>query len=522
MRRLFLDFLKDESGAAASVYILASTALIIMAGVAYDYAQVATLDTELQSAADQAAIAGATQLAGQTGQIAAAQSAATNLLTNRTLMANDGGNSRVAIASSGFAFYATKADAEAGSHPITDANDTTARFIKVAVVARKARYTLTPILSLLPMSPSINASATAGIGSAICNSPPIMMCNPAESTDPNFTQNYVGKGLRLVAVGGGGGLAPGNFGYLSVGDNNGQPITELSKALGWTSPPGTCLDESTATTKPGANTPVTDAINTRFDIYDNNACPTGGSCPPSLNSRKDVILNSNHNSCGTTGQGWHEGSVVYQTDASGNPLATPTNMGHPRDRCHAYSSTGNCPNGIIGDGNWDRATYFGVNYPGFDWASAMTSAFGNTTPTRHQVYLWEITHSADTYVNTTTGATTTIGGVRVAETAKNGTTESSYLGPVCSPPGLNPVTGPIDRRTFPVAVVNCLAQGVSGQSQVSILKWLNVFLVEPSLNRTGRTQQSEVYVEVVSQNTLTNNDGGAAQVVRRAKPYLVK
>ena len=96
------------------------------------------------------------------------------------------------------------------------------------------------------------------------------------------------------------------------------------------------------------------------------------------------------------------------------------------------------------------------------------------------------------------------------------------MAPICSGnAGLDPANG-IDRRTFPIAVVNCTAGSVNGNSSnVPVKKWMNVFLVEPSVNR-ARTGQQDVYVEVVSVQTVANNDGGAAAVVRRDKPYLIK
>src|SRR3546814_8838844 len=92
---------------------------------------------------------------------------------------------------------------------------------------------------------------------------------------------------------------------------------ELREALGWISVPGDCSSLEGVKTRTGAGTTVTQAINTRFDIYErannnaqsgtgnngngNNAsCPSGGLCPPSINTVKDVVdrkstrLNSSH------------------------------------------------------------------------------------------------------------------------------------------------------------------------------------------------------------------------------------
>ncbi len=530
MRRLFARFGNDQTGAVAPIYVLSLVGLIAMAGIGYDFAQMATLDTELQNAADQAALAAATQLGGTSTAIADATSAASTLVSNSSVMAEDGGSNTLAIAL--LTFYSTKADAEAETNGFTAAaQSASAKYVKVTLAARRAKYTLTPIVGLL-MSPSLNAAATAGLGSSICKVPPVMVCNPAEGSDPTFSANYVGKGLRLISVqNSGGNWASGNFGYIDVNGTAGNSLLALKQSLAWISPPGDCLAESGIKTKPGANASVTDALNTRFDMYDSggpggSACPSGGSCPPSTNTVKDVVRSSTSNNCTTGPQGWQESTGPYLPSPSTRlPLTTPQAMGHPRDICHSVSSSGDCAGGIVGDGNWDRTTYFAVNYPGFNWQAAMTSAFATTSPTRFQVYRWEVSHSADTYTNSTTHQSTTIGAARVAESTGNGKNAISMMdnkGPVCTTPGINPVTGSTDRRTFPVAVVNCIANGVDGSSSnVPVVKWMNVFLVEPSLNR-GRTAASDVYVEGVSVSIVGNGDAGNNQVVRRDKPYLVK
>src|SRR5215204_153122 len=82
-------------GAVAPTIALSLFGLIASAGIAFDYARLATMDTELQQAADQAALAAAGQLdrldTAQARATAAVQgSAATRLSNNITRFANDG------------------------------------------------------------------------------------------------------------------------------------------------------------------------------------------------------------------------------------------------------------------------------------------------------------------------------------------------------------------------------------------------------------------------------------------------
>ena len=51
--------IRSNSGAVAPTIALSLTALVATGGIAFDYARIANLDTELQQAADQAALAAA-------------------------------------------------------------------------------------------------------------------------------------------------------------------------------------------------------------------------------------------------------------------------------------------------------------------------------------------------------------------------------------------------------------------------------------------------------------------------------
>src|ERR1044071_853857 len=94
MQRIVRRLAEDTGAAIAPTVALTLFALIAAGGIAFDYARVAAMDTELQSAADQAALAAASQLDGEVGTCARAAAAASQLLANRTLFSNDAINSR--------------------------------------------------------------------------------------------------------------------------------------------------------------------------------------------------------------------------------------------------------------------------------------------------------------------------------------------------------------------------------------------------------------------------------------------
>src|SRR5438067_10918442 len=88
---------RDTEGTVAPLVALSLVGLVAIGGVAFDYAHLAAMDTELQQAADQAALAAATQLDGQSGAIARATAAANSLITNRTLLAGGSGSNAVTV-----------------------------------------------------------------------------------------------------------------------------------------------------------------------------------------------------------------------------------------------------------------------------------------------------------------------------------------------------------------------------------------------------------------------------------------
>ncbi len=108
--------------------------------------------------------------------------------------------------------------------------------------------------------------------------------------------------------------------------------------------------------------------------------------------------------------------------------------------------------------------------------------------------------------------------------------------PVCSAlqspsygTGQIPATGTADRRRLSVAVVNCTANNVRGNSVgVPVRRWLDVFLVQPSVNRgsgstwNNHTRQDQIYVEVIGETQTGSAGETAGTVIRRDVPYLIK
>ncbi|HEY0625768.1 MAG TPA: Tad domain-containing protein [Allosphingosinicella sp.] len=516
MRRTLGSLRENDGGAVAPTVALSLVALIAAGGIAFDYARMAGLDTELQNGADQSALAAATQLDGKAGACARASAAAVSFVANQTLLANDGGGVAITVESEPdcdaegmIRFYQDKAK----TTPADD--DSNANFVEVTVNSRTAEFALTPIVSLLS-SGDLRATAYAGLGSAICKVPPVMLCNPAEPIGNTnkafpFDGNALrGVGLKLIT---GSASAPGNFGFLETGFGSGA--SNLAAALGYNTPSGDCMAVDGVTTKPGMNAVVMNALNTRFDLYTNgaNTCPAGGTCSPSRNVRKDLVKG---NSCGTTGgQGWQESANPYRPTVNA-PLPstiTPDVMGHPRDICHSVSNDGVCGGKQIGDGVWDRDAYFRSNY-GWNNAATWQSNTGlSANATRYEVYEWELENTTNIDTPKTIGS--------------GGSARTAHGAPVCAPPGITPGGVNVDRRRISAAVLNCEAEGLNGSDPgVPVLKWIDLFLVEPSFPRkrgtTTVTEDKDVYVEVIGETSSGAAGSTVGQVTLRDVPYLIE
>ena len=554
------SYLSDERGAVAATYAIAITGLIIVAGAAFDYNRVMTLDSELQNAADNAALAGVTQLDDRAGACARAANAAIELVNNITLLSNDGGGNAVTI-NGGNTVPVTEDACDPSSYgnliyfyqdrdrtPAT--TDSDAGFIEVFVDKRNARFAFTAIGDLF--EEDAGGIAFAGIGSAICRVPPLKICNPVEplgNTDLFLdfpVESSVGSGIKLL---GNQTDVPGAFGFLQT--EFGSGANGLLAALGWDVRGGDCVSVDGVEIQDGVVASARDGINVRFDMPGSgNGCPNingvTGKCSPSINSRKDRVRLADSDTwqsfLGSSPSNAHLASYRPSSAATYDTLypagTTPALMGHPRDLCHAWSLDGNCTSGLLGTGDWDIQAYWRSNY-GTAYANDVDATIYGAQPkgypTRYQVYRWE----ADQLL----AGTLPGGNSKLVGFAKNGKGLYSYAQPQpgraaalpASPYGLVPGSQ-LDRRRLSVAMLNCNAlQAKYGNSLnnkvLEVGNWLDIFLVEPAEQRSrcsggsgcGRiTEQFDVYVELIGRTDIGGSNGTNLQTVRRDVPYLIE
>ena len=186
-----------------------------------------------------------------------------------------------------------------------------------------------------------------------------------------------------------------------------------------------------------------------------------------------------------------------------------------------------CAGGRIGDGNWDRNTYFRSNHPSITWATEPgLDANGDGIVTRYEVYLWEAADPANR-LQTKAGQ----GGTNAYPTPQAG---------ACLAPGLAPNPSGTDRRRITAAVVNCRAvsasTGLNGKKTLPVAGYIDVFLVEPVINREkcpgctvtygGTTyapdysEDKDIYAEVIGA-AGTGQGGAIPQISRRDVPRLI-
>ena len=282
---------------------------------------------------------------------------------------------------------------------------------------------------------------------------------------------------------------PGNFGFLDVGGG----ADAVKDAMGRYPPRAQCFG-SQVQTEPGNIASADDWYNTRFDIYRGSA---GGNdddpeFAPALNTITGAKTNSGSSSCNP--------AVTTPEYSCADTTAVSSGYGLPID-CNMSSTSV-----TVGDGTWNVGKYFATNhggsgtpnpttytpevpaspaYGGSGWnAYGPQPVTGATSPTRFQVYNWELAMLSNAI------ATPSWAFSDPSSNANPPSGNKDHARPSCNRTSLTQASP--DRRRISAVVVNCHADNVHGQSTVNVIAYVDFFSIAPAAS-------SIIYGEFIGQ-----------------------
>jgi Flp pilus assembly protein TadG len=492
-------FLRDERGSALVFVAVMLPVLVGFALLAIDMSRANSLHNDLQKGADAFALAGAAELDGGTGAMFRATAAITNLISNKAQFStSDSPDISIDDVTVNYLKGLPASDATAlGSDGVDStgvnwnaADDGEARFVEVTI---KPDAGVGGFATIFPASFvggsdsfTLGAQAVAGFGSAVCDYTPMFICNPYSSLEA-MQQALSGtqKPMVLLKKQTGGNQAqygPGNYGYLTTPTDSRQN-KDIAEMLA-VEHPRACYSDNGINTKPGNIPTLNDAINVRFDIYGNGNTAgyslTPALNPPAKNVRKGMAVKITG---GGNGKG---GSCTYEAPAPGQAA---NYMALPRDNCFASSTCAAIgqAGSRLGDGSWNFDAYWTVNHPGAATDKAALVAQYGANPSRYDVYMYEIAHPI------------------------------LASGPEATAPACNTASADASRRLLYVAVVDCVANPVSGGGgNYPVQVFASMFLTEPA----GGPPDADIYAEFVDisssygQGTLSKFQRDEAQLYR--------
>ncbi len=474
-------FGQEERGAILVFWAISLAVILIVVALSFDFGRVAATQSELQSYADQVALAAAGELDGRSDAITRAQSAAAALITDTQTFGT--GSQALGAGSYALDFYATLpgSDLTALTTPTTVPED--AVYARVVVTPKTVNYTFAAAYAALmgagATNQSVGAVAVAGFTQYACDITPLMFCLPSANYKADA---HIGDMILMRSGGSGAGAwQPGDFGFLDPSkakvDPNG-PCAGLNGAqldgclMGAEGSITQCFSQRGVDTEPGQKVGITDAsFNVRFDMYSAimNGKKNDPAYAPAANVIKGVVPNGG-------------GACV-----GANPPGSTNTMAMPKDTCF---TSGACSR--FGDGDWSagRTQYVQWHYSGTDPHSGAS--------TRYEYYLAELGTPAGTPILSGTGWD----GQPLQETGR----------PQCS----GHVSPDPDRRVVIAAGLDCARYQFSGRSpNIPVEEFFRLFLTQPVGTNGASPPTLDLWAEVVgSAGGPGSGSGGSGGIFR--------
>ncbi len=282
---------KQEKGSILATSAIGMLSLLLAVGLGIDISRFYLTKTELQNAADAAALAAASALdASANGITKAADRAVASM--NKYDFNNTGvafPRANVLFAKNLEGTYMDEASAKT-----TPAN---IRFVKVTTPQSPVGISFAA--SVLGTSRNLTATATAGLSvplNLFCNWLPVSVIDYGTPMTPGNTYTFRGAPSNSVS--------PGNYQILAVAGRGGKDVrTGLAAGVDKCAAPGEVYEIDT---KPGQTSgPVRQGINTRFDDYQSSHV-NPADMPPDTNIKENIS---------------------YDQYKAGNPSQSPRNPG---------------------------------------------------------------------------------------------------------------------------------------------------------------------------------------------------
>lgn len=296
---------RRQRGSVLAVSTFGMLAFLLAAGLAIDISHLYLVRTELQNAADAAALAGASALNSDDGGIVKAADVATQALNNYEFNKNPLSVPRTNVT------FARNLDGPYVSESSAKADARNIRFVKVAVPATAVNTTFAaPVLG---PSREVSAEAVAGMSvplNRFCDYIPVTAIDSSNGTSEYFVKGQTYTIRRPP----GGAVEPGNYQILAI-DDPGASDDRYGLGRGVRNCVG--AGESVQT-KPGVSAgAVRQGLNTRFGEYASGLDPAN--FPPDENVRENITYQDYLNTQQEIDAGRAPNSSVFQSPSRGTP-----------------------------------------------------------------------------------------------------------------------------------------------------------------------------------------------------------
>ena len=264
---------KRERGSILATSAIGMLSILLAVGLGVDISRFYLAKTELQNAADAAALAAVSALNTSAAGVTKATDRAVAAMNHY-----DFNNTNVTFPRSNVLF-AVNLEGPYMSEGSATAQAAKIRFVKVTTPASAVGVSFAA--SVLGNSKNLTASATAGFSvplNMFCNWLPVSVIDFGTPISPGNTYTF--------RSGPGGSISPGNYQILAVAGSGGKDVrTGLAAGVDKCAAPGAVYEVDT---KPGVTAgPVRVGINTRFDDYQTSHV-NPEDMPPDRNIKENI------------------------------------------------------------------------------------------------------------------------------------------------------------------------------------------------------------------------------------------